>query len=409
MRGCSERDSAPAARWHGRIAAWLDASGDTDDTPVVSQLIDSPAVVAVDRLLDLALARGASDLHLDPSPSGLRVRMRCDGALQTIETLAEPIHAHAVGRLKALAGLLAYRRDVPQEGRLVIEMRGAQHEVRVATYPTLFGERIALRFDAPGGGPRQLTELGLAAAEATALRAAVEQPDGVVLLTGPSGSGKTTTLYSCLHHLQHHGPERTIVTVEDPVERRLDGIVQTEVDEVAGLDFARALRSLLRQDPDVLLVGEIRDRETASIALEAGLTGHLVASTLHAGSAAEVFTRLLEMGVEPFVLTTTIRGVLAQRLLRCVCIRCSRGGAARGDAADCGECHGVGYAGRRLIAEWLPMSDELRAAVLARADGKALAEAAVGSGFARLREAADELVCSGVTDSQEVERVLGTR
>jgi len=368
----------------------------------VPDLIDTPAVAVVDRLLRTALERGASDLHLDPGEDGVRVRIRRDGALQTIETLPLDLSQHVVGRCKALAELLVYRRDVPQEGRIDAARSGLGCEMRLATYPTLFGERVAVRLDAPGGVPRVLDELGFDDDVYKAVSHAMAQPDGVVLLTGPSGSGKTTTLYSCLRHLQQNGPERTIVTVEDPVERRIDGIVQTEVDQVAGLGFANALRSLLRQDPDVLLVGEIRDRETAAIALEAGLTGHLVASTLHAGSAAEVFARLLEMGVEPFVLTTTVRGVLAQRLLRRTCQNDDCGD-------DCAQCHGTGYAGRQLVVEWLPMTKELRQAVLARGDGDELADAAAQSGFRTLRDAADQLVERGITDAQEVDRVLGER
>lgn len=368
----------------------------------MSDLIDAPAVAIVERLLLAARDRGASDLHLDPGEGGVRVRMRRDGALQTVESLPAELSQHLVGRCKALADLLVYRRDVPQEGRITAERSGFGCELRVATYPTLFGERVAIRFDAPDGAPRPIAELGLEPEACAALRQAIEQPDGVVLLTGPSGSGKTTTLYSCLRHLVDNGPERTIVTVEDPVERRIEGIVQTEVDPVAGLDFARALRSLLRQDPDVLLVGEIRDRETAGIALEAGLTGHLVATTLHAGSAPEVFARLLEMAIEPFVLTTTVRGVLAQRLLRRLCRADDCGDA-------CSQCQGSGYAGRQLVAEWLPMTPELRQVVLARGDGSDLAAAAANSGFRGLRAAAQQLIERGITDALEVERVLGQR
>ncbi|MFK7740524.1 MAG: GspE/PulE family protein [Planctomycetota bacterium] len=366
------------------------------------ETVDAPAVAVVERLLHLAVERGASDLHFDPSEHGVRVRLRRDGVLQTIETLPSELGQHLVGRCKALAELLVYRRDLPQEGRITAERSGQGCEFRVATYPTLSGERVALRLDARQGSPRVLRSLGLEPEVTDALQHAISQPEGVVLLTGPSGSGKTTTLYSCLHHLVHNGPERTIVTVEDPVERRIDGIVQTEVDPAAGLGFARALRSLLRQDPDVLLVGEIRDRETAAMALEAGLTGHLVASTLHARSAAEVFARLLEMGVEPFVMTTTIRGVLAQRLLRKLCAACgNRQGAA------CEDCQGAGYVGRQLVAEWLPMSPGLRQAILARGDGEALTAAADNSGFASLRDSAEQLLQRGITTQEEVDRVLG--
>lgn len=354
-------------------------------------------------ILRLALSECASDVHLDPTPEGVRLRLRCDGALRTVQTLPANLGARLVGRCKSIADLLVYRQDLPQEGRIPSDRSGIDSDVRVATYPTVEGERVALRLSATTKDrPLRVDQLGLEPEVAAALSAAISQPDGVVLLTGPSGSGKTTTLYACLQHIAGaSGNERTIFTVEDPVERRLDGVVQTEVHPAAGLDFARALRSILRQDPEVILVGEVRDRETAAIALEAGLTGHLVASTVHAGTAPEVFTRLLEMGVEPFVLTTTVRGVLAQRLLRrkCAVVPCV--------GAGCAACGGTGYDGRVLVAEWLPMSEGLRKAILARADGQAIAATALVSGAEPLRAVAMRMVERGVTDLAEVERVLG--
>ncbi len=364
----------------------------------MTQPEDSPAVAVVDRLLRTACARGASDLHLDPSADGVRVRLRCDGALQTVETLPAELAPRLVGRCKALAELLVYRSDVPQEGRVDAARSGVARELRVATYPTVSGERVAVRLDSRDGAPRRLAELGLDAGVVEALSLALAAPDGVVLVTGPSGSGKTTTLYSCLLHLLAQSEERALVSVEDPVERRIDGVVQTEVDAVAGLDFSGALRSLLRQDPDVILIGEVRDPETARIALKAGLTGHLVLATVHAKGAAEVFARMLDLGVEPFALTTTVRGVLSQRLLR---RRCPCAGAG------CGRCHGSGYSGRMPVAEWLPMHEPLRAAVLARADGEALEHAARQGGTSGLREVAARCVMRGETDTKEVERVLG--
>ncbi|MHC4548540.1 MAG: GspE/PulE family protein [Planctomycetota bacterium] len=350
----------------------------------------APAVEVVERLLIRARAHGASDLHLEPGEEGVVVTLRRDGVLLPVETLPRTLGPHVVGRLKALADLLAYRTDIPQEGRIPADRSGIEVEVRVGTYPTLLGERVALRLDAPDGRPRDLRTLGLPPAIEAELCAAIEQPEGIVLLTGPSGSGKTTTLYSCLHHLAAQEPRRSLVTIEDPVERRVRGVTQTEVNPAAGLTFSRALRSLLRQDPDVILVGEIRDRETAAIALEAGLTGHLVLSTVHAGTAPQVFARLLEMGVEPFVATTAVRGVLAQRLLRRRC---------RDDV--------TGYAGRVLAAEWITMDASLRRAVLDRADGEELARAAYGRGRRTLRQEALELVEHGATTQEEVERVLG--
>jgi general secretion pathway protein E len=359
----------------------------------------APAVDCVQRLLERACAMGASDLHVEPDGSCVTVRARLDGVLVPLESLPVELGPRLVGRLKALADLLAYRTDVPQEGRITADRSGVGVEVRVATYPTIHGERAALRFDAPQMEASTLDALGLPARALAGLRSAVERPDGVVLLTGPSGSGKTTTLYACLRHVAARMPRRSIVTVEDPVERRVEGVTQTQVAPAAGLDFPRALRSLLRQDPEVILVGEIRDRETAGVALEAGLTGHLVASTIHAGAASQVFTRLLDMGVEPFVASTAVRGVLAQRLLRRRCADCSR-------SPSCA-CGGTGHRGRVLVAEWLETSPALRAAILARSDGETLAAAAREGGFRTLREEATALVQAGVTTNEEVDRVLG--
>jgi len=333
------------------------------------------AVEVVTRLLRTAQARGASDLHLDPGEDGITVSLRRDGVLETLETLDAGLGPNLVGRLKALADLLAYRTDVPQEGRIPADRTEIGVEVRVATFPAIGGERVALRFDAHDGAPREIADLGLAPDTAAELTAAVERPEGLILLTGPSGSGKTTTLYSIVRHLARLTPRRSIVTIEDPVERRVAGITQTEVNRPAGLDFARALRSLLRQDPDVILIGEIRDAETAAIALEAGLTGHLVASTIHAGTGLQVYARLLEMGAEPFVIATAVKGVLAQRLLR------------------------KNEGGRVLAAEWVPMTADLRASVMERAVHE--------DGGESLRRAARELVEAGLTTDQEVTRVLG--
>ncbi|MHC4164116.1 MAG: GspE/PulE family protein [Planctomycetota bacterium] len=297
------------------------------------------AVEVVERLLVRARSHGASDLHLDPCEEGVVVTLRRDGVLSSVETLPHALGPHVVGRFKALADLLAYRTDVPQEGRIPADRSGIEMEVRVGTYPTLLGERVAARLDAPEGRPQNLAALGLPEAARRELCAALAQPEGVLLLTGPSGSGKTTTLYSCLHWLVAQEPRRSLVTIEDPVERRVRGVTQTEVNPPAGLTFARALRSLLRQDPDVILVGEIRDRETAAIALEAGLTGHLVLST--------------------------------------------------------------------LAAEWITMERALRQAILRRADGEELAEAARAAGGRTLRDEAQALVMGEATTQEEVDRVLG--
>ncbi|MEM8883187.1 MAG: ATPase, T2SS/T4P/T4SS family [Planctomycetota bacterium] len=345
------------------------------------------AVSVVDELLQRAHAWGATDIHLDPGANRLAVTFRRDGVLEEQEPLPGDATARVVGRLKTLADLLAYRTDLPQEGRVPADRTPFGRELRVATFPTIDGERVAVRLDARDVAPEGLEALGLPGRVLRPLRDALDQPEGVVLLTGPSGSGKTTTLYACLRHLLAQHPRRAIVSIEDPVERRIEGVAQCEVHEASGLDFACALRSVLRQDPDVILVGEIRDRETAAAALEAGLTGHLVLSTIHAGTAPRVFARLLDMGMEPFVLTSAIRGVLAQRLVR-----------LRADE---------GYEGRAPVAQWANVGDALRRGVLDRLDATALEAAAARDGARTLHAAAQALVRAGYTTKEEVQRVLG--
>ena len=353
-------------------------------------VVAGSGVDIVQQLLERAHALGASELHLDPVDRAFSARVRRDGVLEDLDRFDLKCGPMVIGRLKALAELLSYRTDVPQEGRIPAARSGIGVEVRVATYPTLLGERAAVRFDAPGVARDDLGALGLPEPVRAGFERSLGEPEGAILLTGPSGSGKTTTLYTSLRHLRRQPVARSMVSVEDPVERRIEGVSQTEVNPVAGLDFATALRSLLRHDPDVIMVGEIRDRETARIALEAGLTGHLVVSTIHAGTAPQVFARLLEMGIEPFVLTTAVRGVLAQRLVR-----------RRGDVEGA-------YEGRVLVAEWLAMGPRLRRAILERGDGDALAEAAVADDrYTTLRAHAEALVRAGKTTREEVDRVLG--
>jgi type II secretory ATPase GspE/PulE/Tfp pilus assembly ATPase PilB-like protein len=357
----------------------------------------------VDSLLRYATDMGASDVHIDPGEDGIEVRVRYDGALFPVTVLPSALGNVLVGRFKAMADMLAYKKDIPQEGSIHPGTSLLPATVRVSTYPTMYGERVALRFDSAQGTHRPLDVLGIASCVRTPLIAAFEQPQGLILVSGPSGSGKTTTLYSCLQHVVNQSVMRTVFTIEDPIERRVRGVTQTQVNPVSGLSFARALRSVLRQDPDVILVGEIRDLETARTAMEAGLTGHLVASTVHAGSAVQVFPRLLEMGLEPFVLTTALRGVMSQRLLR---RRCSEPDCGK-RGVICLRCKGQGYAGSVLVSEWLPMSPGLRDAILCHGDRQILLQVARADGFSTMREAASDLVAQGVTTEEEVARVLG--
>ena len=347
------------------------------------------AVRAVDRLLREGHARGASDLHLDPTASSVEVSWRVDGVLSAPQHLPAAAAARLVGRFKALADLLVWRTDVPQEGRIPAPRSPTGQPVRVATFPTVHGERVAVRFEAPQGGVQALEALGLSHEALHGLVQALEAPEGVVLVTGPSGSGKTTTLYSALEHLIRAPLRRSIVTLEDPVERQIAGASQSQVTRGAALTFSDALRSVLRQDPDVVLVGEIRDRETAATVLEAGLTGHLVLSTIHAGTAPLVFARLLDLGLEPFAITTAVRGVLAQRLVR----------RMTDDGSD----------GRLLISEWLPMSAAVRRAIHEGGEGDALARAARETGYRTLADHGRERVAAKETTPDELRRVLGAR
>jgi type II secretory ATPase GspE/PulE/Tfp pilus assembly ATPase PilB-like protein len=311
-----------------------------------------------------ALSRGASDLHLEPTAAGVRVRLRVDGVLQEGGELPAALAPNLAARCKVLAGLLTYRTDIPQEGGAAGEAVGAKVDLRISTFPTVHGERIAVRFFTAGRGRRRLAELGLPGPVREALDRALRAPEGLVMLTGPCGSGKTTTLYACLREIQQQsGGGRCLVTVEDPVENVIEGVTQTAVKPGVGLDFARSLRSLLRQDPEVILVGEVRDRETAHAAVEATLTGHLVLSTVHAARAPLVPHRLLDMGVEPWALAGALTLAVAQRLARRLCAEC------RG--AGCGGCAESGFDGRLLLAEHLPGGEGLHDAIMARAARRA--------------------------------------
>jgi general secretion pathway protein E len=350
----------------------------------------------VDDILREAVRQQASDVHLDPTHRDIEVRFRLDGVLHSVARIAKDAAPNVVARLKVLAELLTYRTDIPQEGRLHWPAAPAGGEMRLSTFPTIHGEKAAIRLFDPTGQVLDLDQLGLSADIERDLKRLLDERGGAILLTGPSGSGKTTTIYACLRHLAQSG--RHVVTLEDPVEQVLEGISQAQARPGTEFDFARGLRSLLRQDPEVLMIGEMRDPETAGIAIEAALTGHLVFTTLHAGSACGVIGRLLDMGVEPYLLTSGLRGILNQRLIRRRCPKCEAG---------CEHCAGTGYRGRLLLAELLTPHADLRRAILAKADVYALEDAAKSVGRHSLAEAAAEAVASNRTTWDEVRRVLG--
>ena len=379
----------------------------------ISQLVDLIVADAVRRL--------ASDIHFEPTHRTLEVRYRIDGVLQSVAVLTREVAPNVVARLKVLSELLTYRLDVPQEGRIASSARQHGVDMRVSTFPTIHGEKAVVRIFDPSGRTLDLEQLGLSPDLYDALTAMLRERTGAMLLTGPSGSGKTTTIYACLRHLvQVSGGGRHVVTIEDPVEQAIEGVSQAQARPGSEFDFARGLRSLLRQDPEVIMIGEVRDPETASIAVEAALTGHLVISTLHAGSACGVVGRLLEMGIEPYLLTSGLKGILNQRLVRRVCPAC-RVPAVPCDsqptvaprsactAAGCEQCLGTGYRGRLLLAELLTLDDPLRRAILAKSDTAALEAATGATTRSTIWTAAEEAVAAGLTTRAEIERVLGPR
>ncbi len=349
----------------------------------------------VDAVLAEALRRGASDVHAEPTADGYELRLRVDGLLEPATRLDAAAGRGVVARLMVMAGLLTYRLDVPQEGRATLPADaagGPPLDLRVATMPTTHGPRAAVRLPAGGGRPLALADLGLPPAAADGLRSFAASDSGLLVVTGPAGSGKTTTLYALLTHIAATTPGLSLVALEDPVERDLPGVTQVEVSPFGQLTYERALRSILRQDPQVLMLGEIRDAATATLAVQASLSGHRLACTFHAATAGGAVARLVEMGVEPYQVTSAVHGILNQRLVR-------RTTTPSG---------GGGYRGRAAVASFARLGPTARAAVLRRDDAAAVdALLAEQPGHVGLRTAADALVAQGVTDATEVRRVLG--
>lgn len=374
--------------------------------------LDSKAPEGAGRLVDLVLAeavrREASDVHFEPTNHRLDVRFRLDGVLHRVAALPRDLAPNVIARLKVLSELLTYRQDIPQEGRLTNGQATYGADMRVSTFPTIHGEKAAVRLFGAAAAVLDLDQLGLPTWLLSELRSLFQQRTGVIFLTGPSGSGKTTTLYACLRHLlRDSGGGRNIVTIEDPVEQVLEGISQSQARPGTEFDFARGLRSLLRQDPEIIMVGEVRDSDTAHIAIEAALTGHLVLSTLHAGSGCGVLSRLLEMGIETYLLTSGLKGIVNQRLLRRLCDACRRQTDDGWEAVGCERCFGTGYHCRLLLAELVLMDEAVRQAVLARADTPALERSALQSGRPTIWSMAEQSIARGLTTRHEVTRVLG--
>jgi general secretion pathway protein E len=396
---------------------------DADVERLRDQASEAPVIRLVNLLIERAVEQGASDVHLEPFEGRLRVRYRVDGVLREVEAPPARLTQAVISRVKIMALLNIAERRLPQDGRIRLATRGREIDLRVSTAPAVHGESVVLRILDREGVSLDFGSLGFAEDAAERYLQLLDNPHGVLLLTGPTGSGKTTTLYASL--LRLNTDDRKILTVEDPVEYQLDGIVQVQVKSEIELTFATALRSFLRQDPDIMMVGEIRDLETAQIAVQAALTGHLVLSTLHTNEAAGAVTRLLEMGVPDYLLSSTLNGVAAQRLVRRLCPDCREGYAPDDElvrrlkmdkllpggapdtlfrAVGCAACGGTGYRGRLGVIEVLVMSDEIRRLILSQPDALAIEQMARKEGMRSLYEDALAKAAAGATSIEEVLR-----
>ncbi|MET0090644.1 MAG: type II secretion system ATPase GspE [Candidatus Thiodiazotropha sp.] len=384
---------------------------------------EAPVIKMVNQIIQRAVASKASDIHIEPFEQVLKIRYRIDGMLRETEHPTLSLAPALISRIKILANLNIAERRLPQDGRFKVRVHGSTLDMRVSTVPTLHGESMVLRLLQRDELDLNFAGLGFEKDLEQKILAALDHPHGIVVVTGPTGSGKTTTLYAALNYLNR--PERKILTVEDPVEYNIEGVNQIQVKSGIGLGFGEALRSIVRQDPDVIMIGEIRDRETAKIAAQSALTGHLVLSTLHTNDAAGSITRFIDMGVEPFLLTSTVNAVIAQRLVRNLCDHCKQpyhppaaifqrlAGYAESPqlykAVGCEHCGGSGYRGRSAIVEMIEMSDELQDLILKGSDKHAVAACAKRQGARSMYENGLFKVVQGITTLEEVLRVTQER
>jgi len=384
---------------------------------------EAPVIKLVNQIIAQAVDKGASDIHLAPDGTRLRVRFRVDGVLDEAATVPRRMVNGVISRVKIMSDLDIAEKRLPQDGRVGLTIEGRHIDLRVVTLPSVHGEGAVMRILDKSAVVMELEKLGMLAAERARFQRAFRQAYGAVLVTGPTGSGKSTSLYAALGEL--NTPDKNIITIEDPVEYQLDGITQVQVNPRAGLTFANGLRSIMRADPDIIMVGEIRDKEAAQIAIEAALTGHLVLSTLHTNDAPTAITRLTEMGIEPFLVASAIDCIVAQRLARTLCQHCKNrtilgaemlrdhGFPAHRDveaydAVGCGRCGGSGYKGRIGLYEVMVLTEEIRKLTIARASADEINAVAVQSGMRRLREDGLEKIRLGRTSLTEVARVTGT-
>ena len=383
---------------------------------------NAPIVLLVNKIIEQAVNERASDIHIEALEDSVRIRFRIDGVMQEMMRYEKELLNAIVARIKIISGMNISEKRVPQDGRMTQRFNRVEYDIRVSSLPTVFGEKVVMRLASKSALTRDKSELGFPEEEMRRFDKLVHNPHGIILVTGPTGSGKSTTLYTMLSEL--NSGDVNIITVEDPVEADVDGINQVQVNEKAGLTFAAALRSILRQDPDIIMIGEIRDEETASIAVKAAITGHLVVSTLHTNSAASTVTRLEDMGVEPYLLADSTVGIIAQRLVRRLCPKCKREHQLteedktrlhlRGNAAPtiyepgntgCTFCNNTGYRGRIGVYEIMPVTPAVRQVIAAGGSAEEIQQKALSEGMTTLRIGAAKLVLSGVTSISEVERI----
>ncbi len=415
--------TAVAPRQERDVSAAETGGADSDLQRLRDLAGGAPVIRWVDQMFESAVAAGASDIHLEPGSRGMRVRLRVDGHLREIPPPDASLTEATTSRIKILAKLDIAERRLPQDGRTRITIQGREIDLRIATSPTLHGEGAVLRLLDKSAAALSLDVLGLSPDTVEKIRRSIRRPNGVTLVTGPTGSGKTTTLYSALRDILT--PEMKFVSVEDPIEYQIDGVSQIQVRPTIDRTFAKALRSILRQDPDVLMIGEIRDRETATIAIEAALTGHQVLSTLHTNNAPATVTRLMEMGVPEYLIASTVSSISAQRLVRNLCPSCAEpyapsaallanlpGAKSASDAQyrkprGCSACRGTGYRGRASIAEIMMISDTMRDLILRRAPERDIRNKAIDEGMTPLLADGLRRAADGLTSLDDVIRVAG--
>ena len=407
------------------LASGLEEEEAADDLLKIRQVTeDAPIVKFVDVLITQAIQDRASDIHIEPAERDLRVRFRIDGVLHEIMRSPKSIQSGVVSRLKIMADINIAERRIPQDGRLSVVVQGKKIDLRVATLPTVWGEKVVLRILDNSTARLDLADLGFSKENTVRFKESYVKPYGMILVTGPTGSGKSTTLYATLNIVST--PDKNVITVEDPVEYRLPGVNQVQTNNKAGLTFASALRSILRADPDVVLIGEVRDHETAQIAIEAALTGHLVLSTLHTNDAPSSITRLVEMGIEPFLVGSAVDCVLAQRLARRLCVRCkeayqptteqlvqARFPWPEGEeppqlfrGVGCPACSKTGYLGRLALHEVMNVTEEIERMAVERESAARILEVACAQGMITLRNDGLAKVLAGVTSIEEILRVV---